>query len=226
MSLNQILAIAETVSINDQRFVGQVVSRNQRMFTSEIVTVVPFIFTFKPMNYLLYSENRGLLNSLRIPDKSLEQYLNFGTTGWKNYIQYQGELTSTQISACQWQTASAAKVLVLGNLPSVSSTTIIVKVGDFCQVGRYAYIATETVLRGTGTTVNIPVHRGLIDAVISPINAVIGEYGTTVVMGGTTYTGTTFPVILRNYPTYTLTPMTNDSFIQWSGEFLGFESVL
>jgi len=41
MSLNQILAISEAVSINDQRFVGQVVSRNQRMFTSEIITVVP-----------------------------------------------------------------------------------------------------------------------------------------------------------------------------------------
>lgn len=226
MSLTQVLAISETVAINDQRFVGQVVSRNQRMFTSEVVTVVPFIFTFKPMNYLLYSQNRGLLNSLRIPDKSLEQYLNFGTTGWKNYIEYQGELTSTQIGSCQWQTASAAKTLVLGNLPSVSSSTIIVKVGDFCQVGRYSYIATETVLRGSGTTVNIPVHRGLIDAVTAPINAVIGEFGSTVSMGGNSYVGITFPVILRNYPSYTLTPMTNDSFIQWSGEFLGFESVL
>lgn len=226
MSLNQILAVSEYVGINDQRFVGQVVSRNQRMFTSEIMTVVPFVFTFKPMNYLLYSENRALLNSLRIPDKSLEQYLNFGTTGWKNYIEYQGELNSTQIAACQWQTASAAKTLVLGNLPSVSASTIIVKVGDFCQVGRYSYIATETVLRGSGSTVNIPVHRGLIDAVVSPINAVIGEYGTTVAMGGTNYVGITFPVILRSYPNYALTPYANDSYIQWAGDFLGFESVL
>lgn len=226
MSLNQILAIAETVSINDQRFVGQVVSRNQRMFTSEIVTVTPFIFTFKPHNYLQYSQNRDLLSSLRVPDKSLEQYLNFGTTGWVNYIKYQGDLTSAQIAACQWQTSSAAKILVLGNLPSVASTAVIVKVGDFCQVGRYAYIATATVLRGSGTTVNIPVHRGLIDALTSAVNAVIGEYGTTVAMGGTNYVGITFPVILKSYPSYTLVPMTNDSFIQWAGEFLGFESVL
>jgi hypothetical protein len=33
----------------------------------------------KPMNYLLYSQNRTLLNTLRIPDKSLEQYLNFAS---------------------------------------------------------------------------------------------------------------------------------------------------
>lgn len=226
MSLTNILSIAESVGINDQRFVGQVVSRNQRISTSEIITVVPFAFEMKPMNYLLYSQNRALLNSLRIPDKSLAQYLNFGATGWVNYIAYQGDMTSGQISTCQWQTASANKVLVLGNLPSISSSLYIVKQGDFCQVGLYAYIATSDVLRGSGTTVNIPVHRNLITAVTSPINAVIGQYGTTVSMGGSTYTGTTFQVVLRDYPTYTLVPMTNDSFIQWSGSFKAFESVL
>lgn len=226
MSLNQILAISESVGINDQRFVGQMLSRNQRISTSEIMTVVPFAFEMKPMQYLYYSKNRSLLNSLRIPDKALEQYLNFGTTGWANYIKYQGDMTGVQISACQWQTASANKNLVLGNLPSISSTAYIVKAGDFCQVGRYAYIATADVQRGSGTTVNIPVHRNLLTAVVSPINAVIGQYGTTVSMGGNTYTGITFPVILRDYPNYTLMPITNDSFINWSGSFKAFESVL
>jgi hypothetical protein len=226
MSLNQILAISESVGINDQRFIGQMVSRNQRISTSEILTVVPFAFEMKPMQYLYYSQNRGLLNSLRIPDKALEQYLNFGTTGWKNYIQYQGEMNSGQITTCQWQTASENKILVLGNLPSITSTKFIVKAGDFCQVGRYSYIATEDVLRGSSSTVNIPVHRNLIDEVVSPINAVIGEFGTTVSMGGDTYTGVTFPVVLREYPTYTLMPITNDSFINWSGSFKAFESVL
>jgi len=226
MSLTNILAISETVGINDQRFVGQVVSRNQRISTSEIITVVPFAFEMKPMNYLLYSKNRSLLNSLRIPDKSLIQYLNFGTTGWDNYIYYQGDMTSVQISSCQWQTSSANKNLVLGSLPSISATKYIVKAGDFCQVGLYAYIATADVLRGTGSTVTIPVHRNLITTLVSPVNAVIGQYGTTVSMGGTFYTGTTFQVILRDYPTYTLVPMTDDSFIQWSGSFKAFEAVL
>jgi hypothetical protein len=226
MSLNQILAVSENVSINDHRFVGQVLSRNQKIFTSEVITFVPFTFSFQPMNYLLYSENRGLLNSLRIPDKSLEQYLNFGTTGWVNYIAYQGDMTPTEITNCAWQTASAAKVLVLGSLPTMASYEVIVKVGDFCQVGRYAYIATETVLRGTGTTVNIPVHRGLITPVTSPIGAVIGQYGNTVLIGGVSYVGTTFSVILREYPMYTLVPMTNDSFIQWSGPFVAMEAIL
>jgi len=226
MSLSLILANSESVGINDQRFVGQVVSRNQRISTSEIITVVPFAFEMKPMNYLLYSKSRALLNSLRIPDKALTQYINFGSTGWVNYIAYQGDMTSGQIATCQWQTSSLNKNLVLGNLPSISSSLFIVKAGDFCQVGLYAYIATADVLRGSGSTVTIPVHRNLITAVVSPINAVIGQFGTTVSMGGSTYTGTTFQVVLRDYPTYTLQPITNDSFIEWSGTFKAFESVL
>jgi hypothetical protein len=226
MSLNQILEISESVGINDHRFVGQMLSRNQRISTSEIITVVPFSFDMRPMNYLLYSKNRALLNSLRVPDMALEQYLNFGTTGWSNYIAYQGDMSQGQIVACQWQTSSANKNLVLGSLPSIDPSAYIVKIGDFCQVGLYAYIATADVVRGAGSTVTIPVHRNLITTLVSPVNAVIGEYGTTVSMGGDTYTGTTFQVILRAYPTYTLMPYANDSYIQWSGGFTAFESVL
>ena len=226
MSLNTILSISESVSIDDRRFVGQSISRNQRITTAEVLTVVPFIFDMKPMNYLLYSQNRDLLSSLRINDRSLEQYLNFGTTGWNNYIKYRGDMTGVQIAACQWQTSSANKTLVLGNLPAISSSAYIVKTGDFCQVGRYSYIATADVQRGSGSTVNISVHRSLITAVVSATNAVIGEYGTTISLGGSTYTGVTFPVILTEYPNYTLVPMTNDSFIQWNGAFKAMESVL
>lgn len=226
MSLTTILSISESVGINDHRFVGQVVSRNQKISTSEVLTVVPFAFELMPMNYLRYSQNRSLLNSLRIPDKALEQYLNFPSTGWTNYVNYQGEMTSGQILSCTWEITSANKNLVLGNLPTINSTKYIVRAGDFCQVGRYAYIATADVQRGTGSTVTIPVHRNLVSTLLAPVNAVIGQYGTTVPMGGNTFTGITFPVILREYPTYTLVPIKDDSFIQWSGAFQAFENVV
>jgi hypothetical protein len=106
------------------------------------------------------------------------------------------------------------------------SDEYIVKAGDFCQVGLYSYIATADVLRGSGSTVNIPVHRNLITTLTSTVSAVIGQYGTTVSMGGNSYTGITFQVVLRDYPTYTLKPIANDSFIEWSGTFKAFESVL
>jgi hypothetical protein len=225
-TLNQILAIAESVGINDQKFVGQILSRNQRISTSEILSVQPFAFEMKPMNYLLYSQNRSLLSALREADREYEQYLNFGSTGWWNYIAYQGEMTSSQISSCQYQTSSANKTIVLGNLPAITSGKYIVKTGDFLQIDRYAYIATANVLRGSGTTVNIPVHRTIMTTLASPMNAVIGQYGTTQSIGGNTYTGITFPVILQQYPNYTLIPMTNDSFIQWQQSFKALEAVL
>ena len=226
MSLNQILAISESVGIKDHRFIGQVISRNQRINTSEQMTVVPFEFKMKPMNYLYYSQNRDLLATLRYYDRALTQYINFGATGWENYIAYQGDMTSGAIASCQWQTSSANTTLVLGSLPSISSTAYVVRAGDFCQVGLYTYIATQDVQRGGGSTVNIPVHRNLLTPVVSPINAVIGQYGTTVSMGGSAYTGVTFPVVLTDYPTYTLIPIANDSFIQWAGEFTAMEIVV
>ena len=225
-TLNTILAIAESVTINDQKFVGQVLSRNQRISTSEILSVQPFAFDMKPMNYLLYSQNRSLLSALREADREFEQYLNFGTTGWANYIYYQGDMTSAEISACQYQTSSANKTIVLGSLPTMGATEFIVKTGDFLQIDRYAYIATANVQRGSGSTVNIPVHRTIMTTLASPMFAVIGQYGTTQSIGGNTYIGTTFPVILQQYPNYALIPMTNDSFIGWIGTFKAIEAVL
>lgn len=226
-TLNTILAISEQVTINDQRMVGQVISRDQRISTSEILTVVPFQFTFKPNNYLLYSQNRGLLANLRMYDKSLTQYLNFGSTGWANYINYQGQLTPSQISACTFDVSSAGQNLILDGVPTSIPTYYAVRAGDFIQAGQYTYIATQDVVCGTTGTITIPVHRNLIDGPLSSgISAVIGQYGTTPSMGGNTYTGVTFPVILQQYPTYTLIPMTNDSFISWANPFKAFEAVV
>lgn len=230
MPLNTILANSETVAITDHKFVGQVISRNQRISSAEILSVQPFFFQMKPNSYMLLSQNKKLLSELRVADKVNEQYLNFGSTGWLNYIKYQGDLTQADIENCLWQTSSSGRTLVLGNFVTGSlappSTAYVVKAGDYCQVGRYSYIATADVLRGTGSTVSIPVHRTLLSSVTSTISAVIGQYGTTVDMGGSTYTGITFPVLLKEYPNYALVPMTNDSFIAWSGTFDAFENVL
>lgn len=226
MPLNTILSISESIGINDHKVVGQVYSRNLHISASEYVTVQPFQINMKPMSFLRYSENRGLLSELRVADKILEQNLNFSSTGWASYVKYQGSMNGVQVSACEWQTSSANKVLVLGSLPSISSSAYIVKKGDFCQVGRYSYIATEDVLRGTAPTVSIPVHRNLIDTLASTLPAVIGEYGTTVALGGLTYTGITIPVLLSKYPTYSFSPIKDDSFIQWDGDFQAYEVVL
>jgi len=226
MSLQTILSVAESVGINDHKFAGQMLSRNMRISTSEILTVQPFGFTLKPMNYLLYSQNKAVLSALRVADRITEQYLNFASTGWLNYIAYGGNLTSVQIAATLVQTGSTGKIIILGSLPAITSTAYIVRAGDFIQIGRYAYIATADVQRGGTSTVSIPIHRPLLAAVTAPTTPVIGQYGTTAALGGNTYTGITFCVIVKDYPTYALTPITNDSFIAWDGSFTAMEVVL
>jgi len=226
MSLQTILSVAESVGINDHKFAGQMLSRNMRISTSEILTVQPFGFTLKPMNYLLYSQNKAVLSALRVADRITEQYLNFASTGWLNYIAYGGNLTSVQIAATLVQTGSTGKIIILGSLPAITSTAYIVRAGDFIQIGRYAYIATADVQRGGISTVSIPIHRPLLAAVTAPTTPVIGQYGTTAALGGNTYTGITFCVIVKDYPTYALMPITNDSFIAWDGSFTAMEVVL
>lgn len=226
MSLQAILSICESLTINDHKFAGQMMSRNMRLSVSEILTVQPFLFSMKPMNYLLYSQNRGVLSALRQADRIAEQYLNPGSTGWLNYIAYQGDMTGVQAAAVQISAASTGQTITLTNLPSIASSAYIVKAGDFIQLDRYAYIATASVQRGGGSTVNVPVHRPLMTTLTTDIGAVIGQYGTTIALGGSSYTGVTFPVVLREYPTYTLVPITNDSFISWDNNFAAMEWVL
>ena len=230
MSLNSILAIAQSVSINDHRFVGQVLSRNQMVTVGQIQTRVPFQFTFKPHDYLLYSQNRSLLQNLRYADKTYEQVLNFGSTGWVNYIKYQGDMTSVQISSVTITGTTGAAYVTLGSLPSISSGAYIVRAGDFLQYGRSVYIATADVTRGGGATVTVPIHRSVAkdSYTTTTIPLVVGEYGITRFIGNgyayAQYTGVSFPVILREYPSYSLIPMTNDSFIQWNGDFTAMEN--
>lgn len=226
MSLQTILSVAETVGINDHKFAGQMMSRNMRISTSEILTSQPFQFTLKPNNYLLYSQNKAVLSSLRVADRITEQYLNFGSTGWVNYIAYGGDMTGGEIAGCLVQPGTTGKTIVLGNLPAIPTTDYIVRAGDFIQIDRYAYIATTDVLRGGAGTVDIPVHRSILTTVSSSVAAVIGQYGTTSLLGGSNYTGITFCVVVREYPTYDLVPITNDSFISWTGAFSATEVIL
>ena len=227
MSLQTIFSISTSLEVNDHRLVGQFVSRNQRISTSEVLTAVPFQFTIIPNNYLRYSQNRDVLSRLRFADRAYEQYLNFASTGWAHYVSYRGDMTPAQISSVLVQASSSGKTIELGSLPTLTPSSYIVRVGDWIQVDRYAYIAISDVQRGTGTSVSVQVHRSLLTTVTSSLNAVIGQYGTTTSLGGNTYTGITIPVILQDYPTYVLTPgPANDSFLAWSGSFKALEVVL
>lgn len=228
MSLQTIIANSEYISINDHRLIGQTLSRNKKITTSEIVTAVPFEFTFKPNSYMSLVKNKTMLNNLRVADRNKEQTINLGNTGWKNITAYQGNIPST----CTINMTGYSGSTFNWTIPVIASNAIysVFKAGDFVQWGRYAYMITEdvivTVPLGTATiSGTAKTHRPIMDTLATANNIAYGNTGFCSV-SGTTYTGVTFPVILREYPTYTLRPCKDDSFIDWNGDFRAIEYIL
>jgi hypothetical protein len=136
-------------------------------------------------------------------------------------------MTPSEIASCVFLTSSTGTNLLMGAIPtSVLDTDYIVRKGDYLQYGRYSYIATQDVLRGVESGVTVPVHRNVLQGSSVNLPCVIGQYGTTINFGSGTFTGVTFPVILREYPTYNLVPYYEDSYIAWNGDFYAFENVV
>ena len=97
--------------------------------------------------------------------------------------------------------------LTIGNLPSVTSGTVVFAAGDFLQLGSYVYKVTADVLRGSSSTVVVPIHRPVIGT---------PSTGTLTAEGEDVY----FNVLAQDCPTYTLTPMTDGAFVAWDGAFV------
>ncbi len=86
------------------------------------------------------------------------------------------------------------------------------RAGDFLQLGSYVYKVTANVLRGSGSTVSVGLHRPVIGT---------PSTGTLTAVGSAVY----FPVYAEVCPTYTLTPMTNGAFVNWDQPFVFRENV-
>jgi hypothetical protein len=108
--------------------------------------------------------------------------------------------------------AANATTISVGNLPSVSSSAYVFKAGDFLQLGLYPYKVTENVLRGSGSTVNVTLHRPVIST---------PSVGTLTAVGS----ACTFYMLAETCPTYTLNPMTNGAFVAWDAPFVFREDI-
>jgi hypothetical protein len=100
----------------------------------------------------------------------------------------------------------------VGNLPSVATTVVIFKPGDFLQLGIYSYKVTTQVLRGSGSTVSVTLHRPVIGT---------PSVGTLTAVG----VNCTFYLLAESCPTYSLNPMTNGAFVQWDSAFVFREDI-
>lgn len=214
MSFQTILDISQSITVNNRRMVGQQYSRSGQVRTAQYVTAVPWVFTVKPHSFLYYPQVRDVIQTIDNLDRQTAATITFSSTNLSWFTSYQGELTSGQAAALTLDSVPApnATTISVGNLPAVASSVIVFKAGDFIQLGSYPYKVTAQVLRGSGSTVNVTLHRPVIGT---------PSTGTLTAVGS----ACTFSVVAEVCPTYTLNPMTNGAFVDWDSDFVFRENV-
>lgn len=214
MSLQTIFDIQQSMTVNNRRTVGQQVSRSGQVRVAQYLTSVPWVFTVTPHNYLYYPQVRNVIQAIDNKDRQLPESISFASTNLSWFVAYQGDLTTGQVNALTLASSPSANATTIsvGNLPSVSSSAYVFKAGDFLQLGLYPYKVTDNVLRGSGSTVNVTLHRPVIST---------PSVGTLTAVGA----ACTFYMLAETCPTYTLNPMTNGAFVQWDAPFVFREDI-
>lgn len=215
MSFQTILDIHQSLSVNNRRMIGQQVSRSGQIRIAEYLTAVPWVFTVKPHQYLYYPQVRDVIQSIDNADRQIPEYLSFDTPQLEWFVMYQGNFTELQLASLNTNAVPApnSQLIQIKGLPSVASTLYAFKAGDFIQIQQYVYKVTADVLRGSGSFVEVPLHRPIIGA--PPI-------GTVVYVGKEVQ----FRMVAEKCPTYTLNPMTNGAFVEWDTDFVFREYII
>jgi hypothetical protein len=175
MSLQQVIDTAVSMEISRPSLVGQSVSRSGRLLTAVRNTVKPWRFTVEPKPVWLYEQYRTELESILQADRSQEVEITLGSNPRQDWIiKYLGSVPSLQfayqgsaqftVNALSQGTSLVLDVNEASPFTPLSAATVIFRAGDVIQpIGhRYPYAVSETVLRGTESTITVLVNRGLL----------------------------------------------------------------
>jgi hypothetical protein len=214
MSFQTIVDIQQSMTVQNRRVVGQQVTRGGQIRTAQYLTSVPWVFTIVPHNFLYYPQVRDVIQTIDNLDRQLPANITFNSTNLQWFTAYQGGLSLVQAAALTLASVPPAnsQTITVGNLPAVGSTVVVFAAGDFLQLGSYVYKVTQQVLRGSGSTVSVNLHRPVIGT---------PSVGTLTAVGKDVY----FPVYAEVCPIYSLTPMTNGAFVNWDQPFVFRENV-
>lgn len=220
--LQTILNYCNSINIDRRDVVGIQITRNELPRASVTPTYNPWRFTLQIASRFKYYEARDLMEALDTLDRYTPQVVTFSDLPQLNWIfAYQGAMTAGQINAITVSSFTGNQ-LVLGNLPSVGSSTILFKPNDLIQIGNntFPFTSTTTVTRGGGSTVTVTTHR---PNIIS--SSVVGS-------GITVGNGCDFYMFCPNMPTYKLIPggqamsggnVINNALIEFSDSFQLYE---
>ena len=212
MSLQTVINLAESLQINRRRVVGIQYTRNEIVRVSETPTRNPWRFTVKVSAPIPYEDARAVIEQIDITDRSDPETITFSASGLSYLFGYQGSMSATNLSDLTVSSFTGT-TLVLGNLPDTGAASIpasvIFKKGDFIQVTNhpYPFTITSDVVRGSESTVSLPIHR--------PNFISESVVGNSVNVGN----AVEFQMLCRNMPTYTIVRGGRTALVQWDSDF-------
>lgn len=207
MAIQTLLDGATSLTIDKQVPTSMTVSRGQNLRTqSRSISIYKFVVGLNPGLSYDNTTTRGLLQDYDTTGRLTEEEVKLSNvTGGSWICEYLGGLDVGD----QAQTTFSGNfsgnnfIINVGSTANTSSSTVIVEKGDYIMADnhRYPYQATAQVLRGSGSTVNVPVHRNLLETAT----------GGNVLYGS----NVTFRVKIIDQPPYSVTP---GRYVEWGGD--------
>jgi hypothetical protein len=212
MSIQTIIDNAVSIEFVRRKLAGQTVSRSGQIKIASVANNVPWQMIVEPRPGMKYADYRDLTEEIDRLDRIFIEVINIGNTnpGLAYITNYQGGLNTAQVN--QITVASGNALTLTLNVSAVTSTTsstVIFEPGDFVQLSgnyKYPYTVTSRVLRGSGTTVAVPINRPFID------QAGYTEAGAGILVGK----NVTWQVVMTKKPSYRVVP---GGYLEWTDTF-------
>ncbi len=212
MSLQTIIDNAVSIEFIRRKLAGQTISRSGQVKIASVASNVPWQMIVEPRPGMQWENYRDTLEEIDRLDRIFVEVVDIGSSNPNlSYItEYQGGLSTAQIN--QVKVSSGANLTLTLNMANVTGTsagTICFEPGDLVQLSgnyKYPYTVTSRVLRGSGSTIAVPIHRPFID------QAGYTEANAGILVGK----DVTWQMVMTKKPSYKVIP---GRYIEWSDNF-------
>lgn len=206
-AIQQLLDGATSITMDKQVPTSTSISRGQKLRTqSRSISIYKFVVGLNPGLSYDNTTTRGLLQDYDTTGRLTEEEVKLSNvTGGSWICGYLGGLDAGDQALTTFSGNANGNEFIINvnSTANTSSSTVIVEKGDYIMAEnhRYPYQATAQVLRGSGATVNVPVHRTILET----------STGGNVLYGS----NVTFRVKMIQQPPYSVTP---GRYVEWGGD--------
>lgn len=212
MAIQTLIDGATSLTIDKQVPTSMSVSRGQKLRTqSRSISIYKFVVGLNPGLTYDTATTRELLNAYDVQGKITEEAVKLSNVTGSSWItDYLGDLNASARALTYIASHSGNTFTINVSNVGGSATAAVVKAGDFIQAAnaRYPYQATSTVLKGSGSTISVPVHRDIMET----------NDGANILFGN----NVTFRVKMIDQPPYSVTP---GRYVEWGGDMQLMENL-